>query len=180
MPPESRQDIDERDNIFEELDQNQVFDDLTVENLDQIYDEMVVSKREGYYSLVLLDDFQNQMKDKLIAKALERFIIKMRHTYGSLIFLQQNFGKLHKKSRGLATTVISYNSGKQELEALFDEIFKRKRDEYRELMQVGFRQKHDWIAINTISGKVYKEFDLIEFDEDAEDKDKEKISGHGK
>jgi KaiC/GvpD/RAD55 family RecA-like ATPase len=161
MPPESREDLVK--DIFKVLPDANVFPDLTAEVLDDLYEKMKADKSFGETNLVLIDDFQNILKQPDIERSLERIIIKMRHTHSSIYLLNQNFQKLSKKMRSLASNVILFDLGKQELVDVFDESFKGYKKDFVGLMQIAFVNPHDWICLNQKSRRIYRMFDLIEF-----------------
>jgi hypothetical protein len=122
------------------------------------------AKKKGEHSLILIDDFQQKLKDADIAKALETLIIKVRHCQGTIILLQQNFLKLPKSMRQLVQNVIAFDVGKQQLEQIFEEIVQSKKDKFQKLVEFAYQDPHDWLCLNLHkSKKVYKNFDEIVF-----------------
>jgi len=160
MPPESRDDL--VNDIFRVLPPDRIYDDLTAEGLDDLYEKIKIDKSYGETSLILIDDFQNILKQPDIEKSLERLIIKMRHIHASIYLLNQNFQKLSKKMRSLASNVILFDIGKQELLDVFEESFKGHKKEFVDLMRIAFVDEHDWICLNQKSRRIYRMFDQIE------------------
>jgi hypothetical protein len=162
MPDESRADL-EHDIFGENLKEDQIYSELTSDDLDKLYDILKSNKEQGENSLVLIDDFQNILKDKDIQKSMEKLVIKLRHINTSIILLNQNFGKLPKKLRSLMYNIIVFDLGKEELQNVFDEVIKKNKNQFTELVNFAFTKPHDWVLVNTKSRKIYKKFDLIEF-----------------
>jgi KaiC/GvpD/RAD55 family RecA-like ATPase len=162
MPEESRNDL-ENDIFGKNLKEDQIYNDLKSDDLDELYDILKSNKEYGENSLVLIDDFQNIFKNKDIEKSLEKLVIKLRHINTSIILLQQNFQKLPKKMRSLVFNIICFDLGKEELQEIFDEVIKKNRNQYMELLEFCFNEPHDWICVNTKSRKIYKKFDEIVF-----------------
>jgi GTPase SAR1 family protein len=162
MPDESRADL-EHDIFGDNLKEDQIYNDLKSDDLDELYDILKSNKEQKENSLVLIDDFQNIFKNKDIEKSLEKLVIKLRHINTSIILLQQNFQKLPKKMRSLIYNIIVFDIGKEELQEIFDEVIKKNKSQYMELLEFSFNEPHDWICVNTKSRKIYKKFDLIEF-----------------
>ncbi len=136
---------------------------MTAENLENLYEILKSNKEYGENSLVLIDDLQNILKDKDIARILEKIIIKLRHINTSIILLQQNFGKLSKKMRSLIYNIIVFDLGKEELDNVFQEVIKKNKNEFTELVEFCFNERHDWVCVNTKSRKIYKKFDEVLF-----------------
>jgi hypothetical protein len=62
--------------------------------------------------------------------------------------------------------VITFNVGKSQLNKLFEETVQIDKDKYQALVDLAFRDKNDWIAINVNGSRnIYKGFDRIVFDE---------------
>jgi hypothetical protein len=162
MPEESRQDL-ENDIFGKNLKPEQIYSELTSENLDELYDILKSNKEQGENSLVLIDDFQNIFKNKDIEKSMEKLVIKLRHIQTSIILLQQNFQKLPKKMRSLIYNIIVFDIGKEELQEIFDEVIKKNKNEFMELVNFAFTKPHDWVLVNTKSRKIYKMFDEVVF-----------------
>jgi len=162
MPASSRQSID--DDIFgKNLPSEQLYDDLNESVLEDIYSKLQENTSEGYNSLLLIDDFQNKMKDPEISKALEKIVIKIRHLRCTVFYLVQNFQKIPKSLRELSQNIITFNLGKSQLLKLFDEIIQMKKEKYDEIIEVCFKNQHDWILINLHKSKnIYRNWDLVE------------------
>ena len=165
IPPNSRASI-ENDIYGKNLPEDQIYDTLTEEGLTDIYNRLQESTSEGYNSILIIDDFQAQMKEANIVKALQKIITKMRHLRVSIWLLQQNFQALTKSLRELASNLIIYNLGKSQLTKIFDEVIELPKDKYQELIDLAFKEKHDWLLFNFHrSKKVYRMFDEIIFQE---------------
>jgi hypothetical protein len=163
MPQSSRQSI-ENDLFGKHLPEDQLYDDLTVDILNEIYEKLNENTKEKYNSLLIVDDFQTALKNPDIAKALERIVIKTRHLRTTSFYLVQNFLKVPKPLRQLAQNVILFNIGKQQLTQVFEEIIQMKKDKYEEIIDVCFKEAHDWILVNLHKSKnIYCNFNLVEF-----------------
>ena len=165
IPPNSRASID-NDIYGKNLPADQIYDTLTEEGLTDIYNKLQESSNEGYNSILIIDDFQAQMKEVNIVKALQKIITKMRHLRVSVWLLQQNYQALHKSLRELTSNLIIFNLGKSQLNKLFEETIELPKDKYQELIDLAFKEKHDWLLFNLHkSKKIYRMFDEIIFAE---------------
>ena len=163
MPPSSRMSID--DDIFgKHLPDDHIYDDLTYEHLAQVYETLQEDTAEGYYSLLIIDDFQQSLKDKNIVNMLGKIIVKMRHLRCSVILLQQNLQALAKPLRELISNIICFDIGKSQLTKVFHEIAQLPRENFDMLVNYAFEKPHDWLLVNLHKSKsVYKGFDRIVF-----------------
>jgi hypothetical protein len=84
----------------------------------------------------------------------------------TIFILQQNFQKLPKFLRELVTNVITFNIGKSQLNKLFEETVQLDADKFQALVNLAFKEKNDWIAINVNGNRnIYRGFDRIVFNE---------------
>jgi len=166
MPENSRSSI-ENDIFSKHLPAEHLHDTLTEEGLTEIYERLQESSKEKENSMLIIDDFQAQLKEPAIVKILQKIITKMRHLRCSIFLLQQNFQALQKPLRELVSNLIIFNLGKSQLSKIFEEIVQMDKDKYDKLIQMSFVEPHDWILINFHrSKKIYRMFDEIVFDEE--------------
>lgn len=161
IPSNSRQSID-NDIYGKNLPENQLFDTLTEENIEQVYEELQENSNEDEYSLLIIDDFQTALKDPSIIKTLTKIITKMRHLRTTIFLLQQNYQALSKSLRELTSNLILFNVGKSQLDKIFDESIQLDKNKYQDLIDISFKEKNDWILIN-LNGQrnIYRMFDKI-------------------
>ena len=163
MPTSSRQSID-NDIFGKNLPEDQLYDDLNVSILDDIYEKLNENAKEGYNTLLIIDDFQQRLKDPDISKALERIIIKTRHLHVTTFYLVQNFQKVPKNIREIAFNVVVFNLGKSSLLRIFDELIQMKKEKYEEIINLSFKEPHDFLLINLHRTKnIYRNWDLVLF-----------------
>ena len=161
IPPNSRASID-NDIFGKNLPEDQIHDTLTYDGLCEIYEKLQENSSEGYNSLLIIDDFQSQLKDPKILNVLQKIITKMRHLRVTIFLLNQNFQKLEKSLRELISSLLVFNLGKSQLEKIFDEVIQINKDKYQELTDLAFKDKHDWLCFNLHkSRKIYRNFDEI-------------------
>ena len=165
IPSGSRKSI-ENDIYGKHIPKADLYDTLTEENLDEVLDKLEESSENCENTLLIIDDFQAALKDPDVLARLQKIVTRMRHLRVSIFILQQNFQKLAKFLRELVTNVITFNVGKSQLNKLFDETVQIDKDKYQALVDLAFKDKHDWIAINVNGNRnIYKGFDQIVFDE---------------
>ena len=85
---------------------------------------------------------------------------KTTHLRTSIFLLQQSYQALAKPLRELASNLIIYNLGKSQLEKVFEELIRLHRDKYQDIINISFKDPHDWLLINlNKSRNIYKGFD---------------------
>ena len=167
MPSNSRASI-EKDKFGKNLPDDQLYDTLTEENLMEVYEKLQENSEEEFNSLLIIDDFQAQLKEPPIIKTLQKIITKMRHLRTTVFLLQQNFQALVKPLRELVSNLIIFDLGKSQLSKIFEEIVNMEKGKYEDLIKIAFHDPHDWLLINFHrSKKIYRMFDEIEMDDDT-------------
>jgi DNA replication protein DnaC len=145
------------------LPDDQLFDSLTVDNLKIIYSRLEEATLNNEYSILIIDDFQVELKDKEISKILQRIITKMRHLRCSVFLLCQNFIKMDKSIRNLATNIILFNINKSQQEDIFSQVLQLEKYKY-EMLNKLYIEKGDWLLFNlTGRMKIYKNYDEVVF-----------------
>lgn len=161
IPESSRKSID-KDIFGRHLPEDQLFDTLNEENLEYVYNRLQEDTEEGDFSLLIIDDFQTQLKNPSIVAILERIITKMRHLRCTVFLLNQNYVKLVKNLRQIVSNIILFNVGKSSLDFIFDETIQLDKKKYQALIENVFINKNDWILINVNgSKKIYRMFDEV-------------------
>ena len=164
MPENSRSSI-ENDIFGKNLPEDQLFSELTIDNLEDVYERLQENSSNGENSLILIDDFQNLLKDKLVSASLEKILIKIRHLRTTALLLAQSYQKIPKFARELAFNLILFDLGKSALLRIFEEVIDTKKEKFDEIIKLAFDKPHNWILINLHkSKKLYKNFDEIIFD----------------
>lgn len=163
MPASSRQSID-NDIYGKHLPPEQLYDDLTVDILNEIYEKLNENSKEGYNTLLIIDDFQQRLKDPFVSKALERIVIKTRHLRTTSFYLVQNFQKVPKSLREIAFNLVLFNIGKSQLFKVFEEVIQMKKEKYEEIIDLCYKDPHDFLLINLHrSKKIYRNWDEVIF-----------------
>lgn len=165
MPAGSRRSI-ENDIYGKNIPSSDIYDTLSDETLDEAIDKIEENAENEENTLIIIDDFQAALKMPEIQARLQKIVTRMRHMRTTIFILQQNFQKLPKFLRELVTNVITFNIGKSQLNKLFEETVQLDADKFQALVDLAFKEKNDWIAINVNGNRnVYRGFDRIVFDE---------------
>lgn len=160
IPEMSLHSIDEKDNIFlKHLDpEENIFHEYTAEVMENVYSKLQENSHNDEFSLLVIDDFGANLKDKETEKILNKIIIKMRHLKCCVMLLCQNIFQLPKKIREVASNLITYNVGKSQMEKVFDDFFQLKRNEFEEVMKL-YKSPHDYLLLNIRKQKLYFKFE---------------------
>lgn len=169
MPSTSRASLD--NNIFDKhLPLEQIYDELTLSNINDLYEKIKENSENGFKSLVIYDDVQKSLKDYEILKNLKSIIANQRHLKVVNLILLQNFFALDKSLRELINNVILFKLNKSQNEKIFNELIETHKDKFDLIRKFVFNKPYSWLFINMKSQRMFKEWDEIIFDdEDDED-----------
>ena len=113
---------------------------------------------------MLIDDFQQKLKEPAIAKKLEQVIFRYRHLNTTVIFLQQNYNKCPQSIRIICSNLIFFDVGKEQAEKIYDELINMNKKELFNILNVCFVNDHDWLCIkNRRKKRIFKMFYEVEY-----------------
>ncbi len=158
--------------IFQEIPEDQKFDELNYENLRGVLDkiksrdededdEEEVDESQHINNCIIFDDMGAYLKDKSIRKLLKEIIYNRRHYHISVFFLCQSYLSCEKDIRKLFSNIFIFRVSKNELKTIFDEVVESKKELMPELSKMVYDKKHQYMFINTDSQRIFKGFDEI-------------------
>jgi hypothetical protein len=146
---------------------DKLYHELTVENLENIFNQLSDIKEnseEKEYSCVIIDDMANDLKNKDIQIQLNKMLIKARHLCCSFIFTLQSFYYFPKILRKQLTYVSLFKTNNaDEFECIAKEVLHMKLDDALILYKYVFDEPYNHLDIDLIENKIYKNFNLLEF-----------------
>ena len=158
-----------KDSPFDDLPEDQLFRELTEEDLIRVQEEI---KDTGEKILFILDDVVNDMKLKGVQLQLTKMLMNRRHLAGSggstaFIATTQVYNKIPAPIRKTATQVVLYSTkNKTEINTIFDELILIPRDDFFSILKFCFDKPHNFIYIdinkpyNKMFHKCFNELDF--------------------
>ena len=151
---------------------SKVYHDLTPQLLESIYQELVhikESEEEPTYSVVILDDQANSLKDKNISNMLSKMMIKARHLQCGWIITLQSYFYLPKILRKQLTYMTMFKSKNyEEFATISKELFSMNKDDSLKLYHYVFDEKYNNLDIDTVENIYYKNFNKLNFKDSNE------------
>lgn len=175
MPAHSRGSL--KNNIFEQLPPDQLYDHLNIETIDEVFDKIEENAEEKKLSLIILDDVQQYLKDKHVAKRLLEIAANRRHLRTSIWIMAQTYRSIPRQVRQVITNLFVFKISKSEMENIFSEQVELFKEHFQNVLKKAYKEPHDYLFIDTGSQRLFKGFDEILMDEedsDDEDDDDEK------
>jgi hypothetical protein len=163
MPSQSRASLSK--NIFEKHNPSRLFDDLTLENLQRIYDAIEENSTNKKTSLVVYDDVTSNLKNKEIQSLLKKMSYNRRHLKLVQMFLIQSWIAVPLTIRKLFSNLIIFKPAKLEWLKICEETIEQDDDIALALLDL-YEDPHDYIFVNVTNQKMYLNQDEIEILED--------------
>jgi hypothetical protein len=156
---------------FEKHDK--VFHELTAETLDEIKDELTSIKEDREeddmpeYSLVIIDDFANNLKDKHIVAKLNAMLIKARHLNCHFLFTVQSYLYFPKILRKQLTWVSIFSGvrNKEEWGTIAKELLKMNEEDAKKIYDYIFDRPYQHMDVDCFEEKIYKNGNHLEIQE---------------
>lgn len=141
MPSTSRASM--KDNIFETLPPEQLFEAVTFENLSSVYEQLLQNSEDGKNFLLVFDDCQAYLKRKEIEVNLLHIIANRRHLKTSVCVVAQNYIKIPLDIRKSFTQMAVFNINKEEWGKLYDENINVPKLEFENVLKEFKRTKKE-------------------------------------
>lgn len=149
------------DNIFAKLPDDQIYNELTGDVLDEII-QRASNREDGDKIALIIDDMASQLKNNDVQKALKQIAMNKRHLgiYATFI-LSQTWKSVPFEIRRLYSNIIIFKVSPDEMESLFTETLPQYKEYSNEISKIVYDKPHEYLVINTDSGKLYKKFNEI-------------------
>ena len=143
------------DDPFELIPEEQKFDEVTLENIEEVLEDI---KDSGEKVLLILDDCISDIRGKgkgAIENKLQKIFFNRRHLCGaggscSIIATAQSWNKIDPKLRKTAShCIFYYNPQKKEKESIFSEMILIPKKEYQDVCKYIYDKKHNFMFIDT-------------------------------
>lgn len=130
QPSASR--VSMKDKIFDKLPDDQLFEELTFDNLNDVMNTIEnINKQDPTYNhCILFDDMGAYLKNKETLQLMKKLIFNRRHLHISVYFLVQSWYSVHKDIRKLFSNIFVFKVNKQEMENLFEEVVELDKNGY--------------------------------------------------
>lgn len=149
------------DNIFGKLPEDQIYNELNGEVLEEIIDR-AKAREDGDKIAIIIDDMASQLKNGEVQKLLRQIAMNKRHLgiYETFI-LSQTFYSIPKEVRRLIDNYFIFKVSQDEMENIMNEVLPQYKDISQQLQKIIYDKKYNYLAIHTQSGRLFKNFDEI-------------------
>ena len=142
------------------LPEENIFDELSMENLETAYSMAEQNALEGYRTLIILDDVQKSLKGDN-QKFLLHMVNNKRHASLSIWLACQNYKSIPPQIRSVITDMFIFKINKQEMEYIFEEHIEETKKKFEEILKLLFQNEHDFLYINTMNQRLFNNWDEL-------------------
>jgi replication-associated recombination protein RarA len=159
MPHNSRSSVS--NGFFENnIPEDNIYDDVTLENLQEVYEKIQTNALEGETSLILFDDVQKYFKGDN-----EKFLLHMannrRHAKMSMWMACQTYKSIPTQIRMSITDMFIFKISKNEMENIFEEAIEQHKKDFINVTNFVFDKPHNFLYINTNTQRLFKNWDEL-------------------
>ena len=158
-PANSRSSI--KDDFWENnLEEEQIYDDLTIDNLIDAYSKIEQDSLQGFKSLIILDDVQKNLKGDC-EKFLLHIINNRRHNRICIWICCQNYKTIPLQVRLTLTDLFIFKVGKQEIENIYEELTEIDKNKFNIITNNAYNNLGDFLYLNCLSQRLFNNWDEI-------------------
>ena len=152
-----------KDQLFDQLPEDQKFEELTLENLEMVKNSLDPDEN----SAIIFDDQGAYLKNNETKKLLKELIMNRRHLHLSIFFLVQTYLSIERDVRKLFSNCFIFRCSKKEMETIADELIEQKKENLNEIIKIVYNKPYQYLFINTDSQRLFCDFnELIIKDDD--------------
>lgn len=174
VPPNSRASI--KKNVLQDLPDDQIYDELTTDNLIHCFERVEQNAKESLNSLILFDDVQQFLKGDC-EPLLVHMINNRRHNRVSLMVIAQSYGKIPKAARQAFTDVFLFNLSKADYAKIYEELVSSEKDNWERVLTNYSLQtaanEHSFLYFNTLNQSFFINWNECLFDEGQQESDED-------
>jgi hypothetical protein len=153
------------DNIFSKLPDNQVYNELNGEVLDEII-EFCKNSDTDEKICIIIDDMASQLKNHDVQLKLKQIAMNKRHYHiFQTIIMSQTWTSVPKEVRRLYDNIFLFKVGGNDLATIFDEALQSYKHLAGEIQKLVFDKKYEYLYISLSDNRLFKGWDELIFEE---------------
>ena len=156
MPPNSSASL--KKDIFHGLKHR--YDELNVDTMNTIL-ETIKEEDPKYTNAVIFDDMGSQLRNKETKKLFKELVYNRRHLRTSVYFLVQTYMSIEPDLRKMFSNLFIFKCSKKEMEVIAEEQIEEEKDCIQAISKYVFDKPHNFLFVNTDSGRLFKNYDEI-------------------
>ena len=153
----------ENDHPFKDHHKSRLFHEFNSDTLNQVVEQALQNKHENNEnSLLIIDDFSEELKNLETIRLLKRIIFKHRHYQMSIIISAISLRLIPKSIRSLIDYFVVFRpKSLNEVSGYNEEIFGLNKAEMKSLFDFVYDEPYNFLVFDNKKGKYYRNFDEI-------------------
>ena len=154
------------DNIFSKLPDDQVYNELNGDVLDEIIEYCKNSETDEKICIII-DDMASQLKNHDVQNKLKHIEMNKRHYHiFQTIIMSQTWKSVPMEVRRLYDNIFLFKVGGNDLATIFDESLQSYKHLAMEIQKLVFDKKYNYLYISLSDNRLFKGFDELIFSDD--------------
>lgn len=158
MPSASRS--SSKSDVFSKLPENQQYDELTYENLSEVFNTFKAMPKEEAKCL-LIDDMTAYLKQKETLQLFKEILYNRRHYAISVYMLVQTYYSVPKELRRVFSNFFIFRVPLDTMKTIFSELLEQKDEFILPIIKSVYDKPHQWLFVNLDTQRMYKCWDRI-------------------
>ncbi len=155
-----------KSNIFRNHSPDKIFNELNPDTLITIRDQVIEEAKEGFNSLIIIDDQTVHLKKKENEVLLKDLIYNRRHYHVSIMLLVQSWTQIPLSVRKAFTVGCLFKpKNKKEMESVFEEVLFQPKHTIDEISKYVFKKPHDFLFFDVGTGDMHRNFNKLHIHE---------------
>jgi hypothetical protein len=155
------------DHPFANHPSERVFHDLSPATFESILEQALAVKDAGGNSVLILDDWSEELKIKRVEMTLKKLIHKNRHFHMQIFITLLSLKSLPKSLRSMVDAYIIFKPKSViEIQSFADDVFALSKTDLKQLMDYVFDEKYNFLFYNQRDNIYYKNFTRLAIKED--------------
>jgi adenosyl cobinamide kinase/adenosyl cobinamide phosphate guanylyltransferase len=157
----------EAEHPFSQHAPERVFHDLSTATFDSIIEQALETKNEDGNSVLILDDWSEELKSKRVEHILRKLIHKHRHYHLQIIITLLTLKSLPKSLRSMIDAYIIFRPKSViEIASFAEDVFGLSKPDLKQLMDYSYDERYNFLFYNQRDNVYFKNFTKLKLKEE--------------
>lgn len=167
QPKQSRASMS--DKLFDTLPEDQLYDELTFDNLNEVLEKIKLDADQGFNSAIIFDDMTSYLKKNETLNLFKELIFNRRHLRTSLYFCVQTWYSVPKDLRRLWSNIFIFKTTKDELNNIWTEVVEQPKELISKIRKLVYDKPYQYLFVNVDTQRLFKGWDEIIINDENDD-----------
>jgi GTPase SAR1 family protein len=151
-----------QNNIFDDLDDEKIFNELTIDTMQEIDALISNYRQEDEQTLLYIDDMAAALKDTRLLKYFNKLISNRRHLKLSIMLITQFLKSIPLSNRRLISHLFMWKcNNKKEYANIYEELIPIDKEDFFRITKYVYDRRHNFLFIDVDNSLFYKNFNRL-------------------